>query len=203
MIRKEYELSTQTGTLPCSSHCPRSPAPTEEWRSIPGSEGLYSVSSLGRVRSEPIQTSRAGRRRGRILKCPPDSKGYPQFGMSLHGGHRRTMKVHRAVALAFLVPRPDGHQINHKSGDKFDNSVGNLEYVTCKQNIRHGWRNGLYSGKHSIGEKNNSAKLTTANVRQIRHLARTLDTTELARRFGVTKANICMIIKRKTWKHVA
>ena len=177
--------------------------PPEQWRPIPGSEGFYSVSDLGRVRSEPIPARHPGRQRGRILKCCLDSKGYPQFAMSLPGGQCIRMKVHRAVALAFLGARPPGAQINHKSGDKLDNSVANLEYVTCRQNIRHGWRTGLYNAGRRRGEKSNSAKLTAEDVRQIRTLSSTMSLPALARQFGVSKANIWQIIKHKTWQHVA
>jgi len=154
----------------------------EEWRPIPGSEGYYSVSTLGCVRSEPVRNGSSGRQRGRVLKCYRDSKGYLQFGMSLPGRRRLRMKVHRAVALAFLGPRPLGTQINHKSGDKCDNSPGNLEYVTCSQNIRHGWATGLYRGDHCRGEKNQFAKLTADQVKQIRNLRCIASLSELARR---------------------
>ena len=193
----------QTATSPSSPFYPEPPVRAEEWRPIYGSYGFYSVSSLGRIRSEPVQTSRRGRQRGRILKCYRDSKDYQQFGMSLPDGRRIRMKVHRAVALAFLGPRPAQCQINHKSGNKLDNSVGNLEYVTCRENIRHGWRNGLYSADHCRGERNPFAKLTASQVREIRTLASRMSLQELARRFGVGKTNIQYIIKRKTWKHVA
>jgi hypothetical protein len=175
----------------------------ERWLPIPGSDGLYSVSNLGRVRSEPVQTSRLGRQRGRLLCCNPDSKGYLQFRMSLSGGRRQNMKVHRAVALAFLGPRPAGAQINHKSGNKRHNAVENLEYVTCRQNIRHGWRRGLYTGEHARGERNAVAKLTAHDVRRIRALSATVGLAGLASRFGVTKQNICHIVKGRTWRHVA
>ena len=178
-------------------------APAEEWRAIPGSDGLYSVSSLGRVRSEPIQTSRCGRQRGRVLQCGCDSKGYLQFGMYVTSNRRQTMKVHRAVALAFLGPRPPGAQVNHKSGDKLDNAVGNLEYVTCRENIRHGWNRGLYTAAHVRGEKNPWAKLTTEDIRHIRELSATTTPSELAQRFRVSTQNIWDIVTRKTWKHVA
>ena len=204
MMREECQLIAPTvPALPLLDYAAQDSAAEEEWRIIPGSEGLYSVSSLGRIRSEPIQTSRVGRRRGRVLKCFPDTKGYPQFGMCLSGGRRRTTKVHRVVALAFLGPRPPGAQINHKSGDKNDNSVSNLEYTTCRQNIRHGWRNGLYSADHSQGERNPFAKLTAEDVRQIRDLHPTVGPAALASRFGVTRENIWQIVTRRTWKHVA
>jgi len=189
--------------MPSSAQGTASLQVREQWKPIPGSEGFYSVSSLGCVRSEPIQTSQLGRQRGRILRVCPDNKGYLQFRMSLPGSRCKTMKVHRAVALAFLGARPAGFQINHKSGDKRDNSVGNLEYVTCRENIRHGWRTGLYSGDHARGERNVTAKLTADQVRQIRAMSSTTSLAEVARRYGITMQNVWQIVKRRTWKHVA
>lgn len=173
----------------------------EQWRTIPGSDGYYSVSSLGRVRSEPILTSRTGRQRGRILVANRDNKGYPQFQMCLPTRHT-TMKVHRAVALAFLGPRPDGYQINHKNGIKTDNRVANLEYVTCHENIRHCWEHGLHDATHCEGENNCRAKLTRDDVLVIRQLYPSLSARRLAALYGVSVTNICFIVQRKTWKHI-
>ncbi len=175
----------------------------EVWRVIPGSQGLYSVSNLGRVRSEPVQTSRAGRRRGRILTCWSDRKGYRQFRMCLPGHRAKLMSVHSAVALAFLGLRPAGAQVNHKSGDKRDNSVSNLEYVSCMENIRHGWQMGLYTADHSRGERNALSKLTTDDVRRIRALHGTVSLSNLAVSFGVTKQAVWQIVKGRVWRHVA
>jgi len=192
---------TDTQVLPFSVAAVESPA--EEWRVIPGSEGYYSVSSLGRVRSEPTQTSRMGRQRGRILTCGRDSKGYFQFRMCLPGGRQRTMKVHRAVALAFLGPRPPAAQINHVSGDKTDNSPANLEYVTCRENVRHAWRMGLRRVEQVQGENHGRAKLTAETVRVIRASVGPVTPTELARRLGVAVQCVNDVLKGKTWRHVA
>lgn len=178
-------------------------ASPEEWRTIPGSGGLYSVSNLGRVRSERIAVRRVGRQRGRLLACSCDTKGYPQFQMCLLDGRVIRMKLHRAVALAFLGPRPAGAQINHKSENKLDNSVSNLEYVSCRENIRHGWRVGLYRGDHARGELNCRAKLTEGDVRQIRALKPAMSLGKLARRFGLSTSAISQVVQGKTWRHVA
>ena len=177
-------------------------ASDECWKPIPGCEGFYSVSNFGRVRSEPINTKRVGGQRGRILTCSPDQKGYLLFRACLPDGRHRTMRVHRAVALAFLGPRPAGYQINHKSGNKLDNSVSNLEYITCRENIHHAWRTGLCDPTLRRGENNRLAKLTTEQVRQIRAIGSTMSLPALARQFGVTKQTIWGIVHRKTWQHV-
>jgi DNA-binding transcriptional regulator YiaG len=184
--------------------CPTGPATrVEEWRAVPGSEGHYSVSNHGRVRSEPISGTAVGRQRGGILRCHRDTKGYRQFCMCLPDGRNLRMKVHRAVALAFMGPRPDGAQINHISGDKTDNSLANLEYISCRENVRHSWENGLRRAEQTCGERHGRAKLTEAQIREIRSSYGHLSTTQLARRFGVSVQNIGQILKHQTWRHVA
>lgn len=195
-------VSIEYGTDQLNAECgPR--CTVEEWRVIPGSDGLYCASNLGRIRSEPTAMQHAGRQRGRILTCCRDTKGYPQFQMYMLDGRKIRMKVHRAVAITFLGQRPASAQINHISGDKSDNRVTNLEYVSCRENIRHGWAMGLFRAEHCRGEANCGAKLTTQDVKQIRALHPGLTLSQLAGLFGVTKENISQIVRRRTWKHVA
>lgn len=172
----------------------------ENWRPIPGAHGLYSVSDMGRVRSEQVQNGRAP---GRIMRCCPDSKGYLKFHMSLPGGLDRVVRVHHAVASAFLGPRPEGTQINHRSGDKRSNRVSNLEYVTGLENIRHARAAGLYLTNQPRGRRHGMSKLTEDQVRLIRSLSGTATLAELALRFGVAKPTVHHVVTRKTWKHVA
>ena len=100
----------------------------EEWRPIPGYEGLYEVSSYGQVRSLPRRKTS-----GRILssKCP--SSRYPMVGLSVDS-ERKNFRVHVLVALAFLGPRPEGMQVLHRNDDPDDNRVENLYYGTSQQN---------------------------------------------------------------------
>lgn len=174
----------------------------EKWLAIPGTDGLYSISSHGRVRSEPVHTSNVGRVRGRILSPRASRKGYLIFRVCLRNGMQWQTSVHRAVAAAFIGPCDDGMQVNHKDGDKTNNRPENLEYVSCRDNVRHCWVNGLHSVEHCQGEANNKAKLTEDDVRSIRaiHPAKSLD--ELAVLFGVTKQAVWCVVKRKTWAHV-
>jgi hypothetical protein len=112
------------------------------------------------------------------------------------------MKVHRAVALAFLGPAPIGLQVNHKNGDKADNRVENLEYVSCQENIRHCWDSGLHGIEHCRGEANCQAKLTEASVRLIRAAYPRVSLGQLAATLGITKQAVAAVVKRQTWKHV-
>ncbi len=111
--------------------------PAEQWRWIPGYEGDYKVSSLGRVWTRPRKGSKGG-----ILKPIPGRKGYLTLRPSRDG--RQVMAyVHQIVALAFHGPRTaDSPAIRHLDGDNLNNAAVNLAYGTYSQNaydqVRHG-----------------------------------------------------------------
>lgn len=94
---------------------------TEEWRTI-RAHPRYDVSSLGRVRS----------RRGtpRILATWTDPAGYVKVTLDKVGRY-----VHQLVAEAFIGPRPDGHEVDHKNRVRNDNRALNIQYLTHEQNM--------------------------------------------------------------------
>ena len=111
----------------------------EEWRSVvePGYEGLYEVSSLGRVRSMPREikaTNRVLRYPARLLKQNLDSRCYPQVVLCRET-RRKTKSVHRLMAEAFLGPAPEGHYVLHKNGIPHDCRLVNLRYGTQSENV--------------------------------------------------------------------
>jgi len=167
----------------------------EEWRPVVGYEGIYSVSSLGRVRRERDSN---GTQAGRLLTLRIDVYGYHVVGL-WRERHRTWLKVHRLVAAAFIGPCPDGQGVNHRDGIKANNSPSNLEYLTPGDNSRHGRRIGLLA----FGERAGRAKLTEANVREARVLAADgWGTTALGRRYGVTDTAIRSLLVGKSWRHV-
>lgn len=97
---------------------------SEIWRSVPGFEGLYEVSDLGRVRNA---------RTLKVLRQRADSDGY--LLVDLFKGARHTVKVHRAVALAFHGDPPEGMPtVDHCNGIRRDNRAVNLRWATVRGN---------------------------------------------------------------------
>jgi len=179
----------------------------ETWLPVIGFEGLYDVSTLGRVRSLP-----GGHRHSKILapRLPKTPGAY--IAVSLHRGGERTRRtVHVLVAAAFLPPRPSpAHEVRHLDGNRANNRATNLCWGTRKDNsddrARHGTtaageRHGMY-GRGVRGGDNGQARLAVAQVRLIRELASTVSQRSLAARFGVTQGVIWRIVHRKAWAHV-
>lgn len=165
----------------------------EEWRGW--RDGNYEVSNLGNVRR-----ATPGRRTwaGRPCKLYPMKIGYLAVNPVVSGKNVLTL-VHWMVAEAFIGPRPEGHEINHKDGDKKNNHVSNLEYVTHRDNMRHAHDSGLVK---RLGEKHSGSRFTNEDVAKIRadHAAG-VSIGEQSRRYKCSTCTIFCIVHRKTWKH--
>ena len=112
------------------------------WKPVVGYEGLYEVSNTGKVRG----LERIGKRNHTFPKelKPSLNKRYQEVKL-YKKGEKRTYKVHRLVALAF-VPNPEKKpQINHIDGNKYNNHADNLEWCTQAENNRHAIANNLTS----------------------------------------------------------
>lgn len=112
----------------------------EVWRSVKGYEGYYEVSNMGRVKSLPRKSNGVGRQyrslSERILKPSEDKKGYLMVWL-YKGKQRKTMKVHRLVAAAFIPNPLDKPQIDHINGIKDDNLSSNLRWCTGRENFHN------------------------------------------------------------------
>lgn len=166
----------------------------EIWKPVYGFEGKYEVSNHGRLKN--VQEG-AGHVTGRILKVGLSLAGYAQYTLGKYGG-RHT--AHLLVMQAFVGPRPDGLEINHKNGIKTDNRLENLEYVSKSENCLHLTR---VLGERR-GESHGNAKITEDDVREIRRLAveTTLTHAEIGARFDITNKNVGYIVRRQAWIHV-
>lgn len=132
-----------------------------------------------------------------------DKDGYKKVRLSNGDGSRKVFSVHRLVLETFSPnPNSDKLQVNHIDGDKINNSLSNLEWVTCKENIQHGYRTGLY---HNIGDNNNGDhKLCTSQVLEIIDLllAKNMTIQAIADKYNVSKFAIECIKYKRTWKHL-
>lgn len=116
----------------------------EVWKSIDGFPN-YLVSNLGRVKS--LSFNHSGKER--ILKPSFNHNGYLRISLTNEKG-KKTFKVHRLVALAF-IPNPDNlPQVNHKDENKQNNNVDNLEWCSPKYNSNYGTGIFRYTSKISI-----------------------------------------------------
>jgi hypothetical protein len=174
----------------------------EEWRSVVGYEGLYEVSSQGRVRAlarvvhrckrcgEPIHTKKAA-----MVNPIARGHGYPSCSLSKNGKARIAL-IHRLVLEAFIGPCHAGMEACHANGHRDDARLENLRWDTRKRNHADRWAHGTML----IGEKTNSVKLTTEQVFAIRASKETARV--LAEQNKVSRGTIFSIRHRHTWKHL-
>lgn len=106
---------------------------SESWLPVPGYEGHYEVSDLGRVKSHKRSSPR-------ILKPGISTGGYPLVTLCLNG--RATWLVHRLVMRAFVGAQPQGMETRHLDGNPTNNALSNLAYGSGSENqqdrLRHG-----------------------------------------------------------------
>lgn len=170
----------------------------EIWKDVVGWERVYSISSLGRVKSLRITHNYL---HPRILKGTIDVLGYPRVCLC-RGGVHKYVRIHQLVAECF-VPNPESKpEVNHKSGIKTNNKPANLEWVTLRENNIHALETGL-STMGAKGSAHHSAKLTEDDVREIKAcLAMGHRGVDIAVRFNVLPTTISSIKLGLTWKHI-
>ena len=173
----------------------------EYWRPVVGWEGLYEVSSLGRVRSEErvvecLFNGTLGKRTfpSRVLSQHVNQSGYKTVRL-YRQGHGRTYQVHSLVAEAFIGPRPAGNDVRHGPQGRLVNTPENLCYGTRAENLRDRDRDGT----HQRGHKGPGAKLTLKQAKTIKQLKGIEPSQVVADRYGVSYSTVCMIWRGVTW----
>lgn len=179
---------------------------TELWRPVVGYEGLYEVSSLGRVRSlpqvvpvigHPKQGYTSKTIKGRVLTGWIASHGY--LMVTLGGRSGRQALVHRLVCEAFHGPCPEGYEVCHGPNGKLDNRASQLRWGTRSEN--HGIDRDR-DGTKVNGEKHHNAKLKESDVLNI--LRRKGESaSKLGTEYKVAPRTIRDIFNGKTWIHLS
>ena len=163
------------------------------WKDVEGFEGLYKVSNEGVLVSLPRRHAR-----GRVVKRVRINTGYEMYTLYKDGKAHNEL-VHRLSAKHF-IPNPDSKPfVNHIDGNKSNNNIENLEWVTRQENVEHAVRTGLLNTK---GENHPLSKLTDQEVLEIRDLYKNkiYNQRELSEIYGVYHQHISSIVRNKTRK---
>lgn len=160
---------------------------------IDGQSTRYEVSDSGLVMNTITN---------KILSPGFNGKGYP--GVSIFVGKKRcTNLIHRLVAKAF-ISNPDGKlTVNHKDGDKTNNTVNNLEWMTHKENIQHAWETGLATPR--FGDNSNASKYTEYEIQQVCQLLEEnkLTNVEISLETGVSESIVSKVKIKNCWTHIS
>ena len=172
---------------------------------IQGYEGLYSVTSDGRVWSHPKGTNT---KNGRWLSL--DNSGrYPVVGLMKDGKKKRHL-VHRLVAQAYVSNSNNLPQVNHINGNRNDNRAENLEWVTSSENRIHAWNTGLQvatedhkASARKAGYGRRLLSMEQAKDIRAAYASGDINQYELAAQYSTSQAVINGIVLNKTYTEEA
>ena len=165
----------------------------ESWKPVVGYEGIYEVSSLGRVRSLDRVDSIGRPRSGKVLSS---CRGGAYPSVCLCDGSKANRRVHTLVLEAFVGPRPQGHEACHNDGNPINNRLENLRWDTKSANQV----DRLAHGTHNRGSRHSMSKLTEEEVCAVRSLiGKGLTQAEIGTLFGVSEATVSCIKSGHRW----
>lgn len=166
------------------------------WRKLTYQNCVYDrfeVSNNGKIRNSANK---------HIYKTVINKNGYEQVCVSLGGKDKKKIfRIHRAVAETF-IPNPNNKRaVNHIDGNKSNNYVDNLEWVTDSENMFHAFNTGL--AKTSKGIENANSKLSKEDIMYIKTMYmprnKQYGSRALGRKFGVDHMRILDVVKGRTY----
>lgn len=169
----------------------------EVWRDIQSYKGEYQISNLGRVKSLNYKGN-VGKEKIKIAEV--NHIGYFRIALSHHGKNKHFM-VHRLVADSFISNPFHKLQVNHIDGDKQNNNVINLEWVTQSENMLHSYRIGLRTGmkgsKHPMKGKTGKLNHCSKKIICITTGKQFNAINDAERQYGVSHTTISRCCKGK------
>ena len=168
----------------------------EEWKWIKGYEGLYQISNLGNLKS--FLKDKDGYFRSNV-----DKNGW-YLTVNLYDELRRmkTYRIHRLVAEAFIGEIPKGYHVHHKDGNKQNNNVNNLEWVTARENMQHAFDTNLCIG--IFGENSHLSKITNLEALAVcRLIMDRKSNAEISEELGISEKTIQHIRHGESWKSIS
>lgn len=163
----------------------------EIWKDINGYENEYQISNLGNVRSLDKKVNCGYNsfaiKNGKVLKLHQSLKY--KYIMLSSNNKQKMYRVHILVAKAFIPNPQNKTQVNHKNGNKLDNRVENLEWVTPKENLIHAWKNKL--------NKRGEPKEIFQYDKTEKFIRKYESAKEASRQTRIDHANICRCASKK------
>lgn len=141
---------------------------SEDWKDIPGFEGRFQASNIGRIKRLSFSVNNKGKQvvlPEMIRTLGVTKGGYLQVNIC-----GKSFLVHRLVCASFLIQYPERPFVNHKNGIKTHSHLSNLEWCSRSENNKHAYATGLRKSVIGIGKWNkgkhnalNSGKRISAN----------------------------------------
>lgn len=174
---------------------------SEIWKPIIGLDGHYEISSIGRIRKLYFRNGTAcfKLKSPIILKTRKTKAGYITWG------HKKNKKgsyifVHSMMLIAFVGPRPKNMVAAHLNGNKTDNRIENLKWVTQKENQSHRKIHGTFY----FGQQMSHSKLKNSDIKKIfkDYNVNGFTQKQIGQKYGISRSAISLILLKKTWKQV-
>ena len=161
----------------------------ELWKPLLEYKGIE-VSSIGRIRKAANKS-----RKERILtEFPKDREGYCRCSVQKLDGTWTSQPVHRLVAKAFIENPDNKSAVNHIDGNRSNNRVENLEWVTPRENVLHSFK---FGNRKKCKQVPTKTILTDFQISQIDNLRNLYTVGQIAKLFNIEYQSLKNIIHKK------